>query len=50
MAKVLHTVSAWDALGIRTPNIGRKDPQSPVLELVGDHVIEIITAALEVRA
>jgi hypothetical protein len=48
IAKGLHTVSAWDALGIRAPNIRRKDPQSPVLELVGDHVIEIIIAALEV--
>lgn len=48
IANGLHTVSAWDALGTRAPNIRRKDPQAPVLDLRGRFVTEIVIASLRI--
>lgn len=46
LAKGLHTVSARSAPGSIIPNIRRKDPQAPVLDMRGAFVTEIVITAL----
>ncbi len=47
LAKGLHTVNAWTALGTIIPNIRRKDPQAPVLDIRGAVITEIIITSLQ---
>lgn len=48
IAKGLHTVNAWNALGTRNPNILRRDPHAPVLDIRGAHVTEIGIVSLKI--
>lgn len=47
IAKGFHTVSAWNAFGTGVPNIRRRDPQAPVLDIRGAGVTEIPIVALQ---
>lgn len=46
LAKGLHTVSAWSPRVAGAPNIQRRDPHAPVLDVRGDFVTEIVIARL----
>ncbi|MEQ1850872.1 MAG: hypothetical protein ABMA01_04680 [Chthoniobacteraceae bacterium] len=48
IAKGFHSVNAWNALGTRNPNILRRDPHAPVLDIRGAHVTETAIVSLKI--
>jgi hypothetical protein len=48
LAKGFHSVNAWNALGTRNPNILRRDPHAPVLDIRGAHLTEIAIVSLRI--